>query len=427
MRKEIPPTQPLTYALGEFGLALPTHVVGTYLLFFYTDQLGLAVTWVLLARSINTLWDTVNDPLLGYLSDRTNNPRGRRWPWLRVSLPLYVLVGLMLWIVPEGFEGVGLFAYFLVLLLLFETLATMAWVNHNALFPALFRQEGSRARANGLRKAMGLVALLLAVALSPVLYNRLGFAGMGLAWAAVTALTLRLYFSRLREPPWTPPPSQAGLWSSILGCLRNPSFRPLLLALALVQTALGLLMSGIPFFAKYTLGLPEDHTSLLFGTIFAVALLSAFVWPHLIQRMGSGLSLQAALWLFALALLPLWGVTSLATGMLVAAAVGFAVSGMLVLQDVVLAQVIDQRAEQTGMRQEGVHYGLVGVLGRLSGLLQGLIFATLTPLFGYVSGQQPGPEPETAFRFLIAGPPVLALILAVLSLRRSLRPGLAGQ
>jgi GPH family glycoside/pentoside/hexuronide:cation symporter len=422
MRKEIPPTQPLTYALGEFGLALPTHAVGTYLLFFYTDHLGLAVSWAMLARGINTLWDTLNDPLMGYLSDRTNNPRGRRWPWLRVSLPLYVLVGLMLWTVPEGLEGPALFAYFLIVLLLFEGVATAAWVNHNALFPALFRQEGPRARANALRKALGLVALLLAVALSPVLYSRLGFAGMGLVWAAVAALALRLYFSRLREPPWTPPHPQAGFWPSVLNTLRNPSFRPLLLALALVQTALGLLMSGLPFFAKYTLGLPEDRTSLLFGTIFVAALLSTFAWPHLIQRLGGGSSLQAALWLFALALLPLWGVTGLATGMLVAAVVGFAVSGMLVLQDVVLAQVIDQRAEQTGMRQEGVHYGLVGVLGRLSGLLQSLIFATLTPLFGYVSGQQPGPDPETAFRFLIAGPPVLTLVLAVLALRRSLEP-----
>lgn len=425
MRKQTPPTPPLAYALGEFGLALPTHAVGTYLLFFYTDHLGLAVTWALLARSINTLWDTLNDPLLGYLSDRTRNPRGRRWPWLRVSLPLYVLVGLMLWTAPEDLEGIGLFAYFLLMLLLFESVATVAWVNHNALFPALFQQEGPRARANGLRKALGLVALLLAVALSPVLYGRLGFAGMGLAWAAVAALALWLYFSRLREPAWMASHPQAGFWSSILNTLRNPSFRPLLLALALVQTALGLLMSGLPFFAKYTLGLPEDRTSLLFGTIFVVALLSTLAWPYLIQRMGSWPSLQVALWLFALALLPLWGVTSLAAGMLVAAVVGFAVSGMLVVQDVVLAQVIDRRAEQTGVRQEGVHYGLVGVLGRLSGLLQSLIFATLTPLFGYVSGQEPGPDPEIAFRFLIAGPPVLALVLAVLVLRRGLEPRLA--
>lgn len=55
-----------------------------------------------------------------------------------------------------------------------------------------------------------------------------------------------------------------------------------------------------------------------------------------------------------------------------------------------MAKVIDLDAEKTGTRREGAYYSLVGLLGRASGALVGLAFALLGPLFGYVSGENPG-------------------------------------
>ncbi|RTH40075.1 hypothetical protein CSW37_00880 [Thermus scotoductus] len=59
-------------------------------------------------------------------------------------------------------------------------------------------------------------------------------------------------------------------------------------------------------------------------------------------------------------------------------------------------------------------YSLVGLLGRVSGALVGLSFALLGPLFGYVSGENPGPNPGLAFRFLISVVPGVAILLAYL-------------
>ena len=68
------------YASGQLGLTLVSESFGTYLAFFYLERLGLSAALYALARTVYALWDAVNDPLFGHLSDRTKTPWGRRRP-----------------------------------------------------------------------------------------------------------------------------------------------------------------------------------------------------------------------------------------------------------------------------------------------------------------------------------------------------------
>lgn len=101
---------------------------------------------------------------------------------------------------------------------------------------------------------------------------------------------------------------------------------------------------------------------LVFGAVFGVALLSAFVWPLVTRQLGIRLSWQLAMGLFVLALLPLWLLDSLMEVLLLALPLGFALSGVVVLQDVVMAGLIDQDAQQSGLRREGTYYGIAAVM-----------------------------------------------------------------
>ncbi|BAD71827.1 sugar transporter (plasmid) [Thermus thermophilus] len=102
----------------------------------------------------------------------------------------------------------------------------------------------------------------------------------------------------------------------------------------------------------------------------------------------------------------------LPAALLAGALVGAGFAGVRVTGEVVMAKVIDLDAERTETHREGAYYSLVGLLGRAAGALVGLAFALLTPLFGYVSGENPGPNPEAAFRFLVAVVPGTAILLA---------------
>jgi GPH family glycoside/pentoside/hexuronide:cation symporter len=81
---------PLLYGLGAFGLEAAYKVFWGFYVFYYVDVLGLAITLAALINVVYGIWDAVNDPLVGYLSDNTRTRWGRRRPWLLAGLPFYV-------------------------------------------------------------------------------------------------------------------------------------------------------------------------------------------------------------------------------------------------------------------------------------------------------------------------------------------------
>lgn len=410
---EVPRVRPLQFALGELGLHLPGMAMGTYMVFFYVDVLALPVAMVALARGINSIWDAINDPIFAHLSDRTRSRWGRRRPWLWLMLPLSLIAWVLFWAPPPNLGQGALFFWFLGFLLLFETVSTISWVNYNALFPRLFVTEAQRVRANAVRRALGMVALVGAVALSPLLYGPLGFAGMGLIWAGLGGLAFVLFLVGLREDPPTAGDTSSHLTRDVRELLKSPAYRLFMGIHMLGTLASGLLMAGMPFYARYSLGLPEAETALLFAAVFVTAIPGVSAWIFITRRLGAARSWQLGMAWFMVSLVPLAVVDWVPAALATAALVGFGLSGWWVLGDVVLARIIDDDARRHGQHREAMFFGLAAVMARLSGVLNALSFALLTVLFGYVSGVEPGPNPDGAFRFLMVVVPGIALVLAV--------------
>ena len=85
----------------------------------------------------------------------------------------------------------------------------------------------------------------------------------------------------------------------------------------------------------------------------------------------------------------------------------------------ILARLVDRSLERTDRRQEGVYYSMNRLISQLSKLLEALALVLLGVFFGYVSGENPGPNPENAFRFLMSVLPFICMVTAWL-LARSL-------
>ncbi|MFN4233086.1 MFS transporter [Thermus sp.] len=404
----------MAYALGALGLTLPGQTFGTYLAFYYLDHLGLAASAFALARLVFSAWDAVNDPLFGYLSDRTRTPWGRRRPWLFLGLPLLLLAFYFTFNVPGPFrQGPALFWYCLGVILFFETFAALTWVNHAALFPELFRGQEERARANAWRQGFYFLGLAVSIALTPLVYTALGFPGMALLYGASGGALLLLFLLSIREDPKAQLAKPLPFIPAFRYTLGDQAFWLYSLAALFLLFAVGLFGAAMPFYAKYALGLGPEATSLLFASVLLAALPSVFLWARLSGALG-----PKGAWLLAIALLALGALLLLLPRTLLQALpvgllIGMGFGGVLVLGDVLLAEVIDRDAQLTGRRREGVYYSVYGFINRLSGPLQAFSFALLTPLFGYVSGEAPGPDPGGAFRFLMAVPPFVAALLAL--------------
>ena len=91
--------------------------------------------------------------------------------------------------------------------------------------------------------------------------------------------------------------------------------------------------------------------------------------------------------------------------------------GIKVCHQIIVASFVDQNLQRTGHRREGIYYSVLRVMGKFSKILESLALILLSLLFGYVSGANPGPHPENAFRFLMGVIPLLLTIIAWLIAR----------
>jgi GPH family glycoside/pentoside/hexuronide:cation symporter len=384
---------PILYGLGSFGLESAYKVFWGFYLFYYVDVLGLAVTLAAMINVLYGIWDALNDPLFGYLSDNTRTRWGRRRPWLLVGLPFYVGFLVLTYAVPGPLrEGPPLFWYALAMVMLFETAATVISVNYDALFPELFQGVRVRARASSVYQGFCMSGELAGFALTPIVYAQLGFVGMALLFAAVSGVTLTIGIVGHSEDPRARYTPRSGV---------RAAFTTSVYTLA------------TPFWAKYTLRAGPRAPSLVFATVFVVAIASVWLWNRCVRTMG-----VRRTWLWAVVVmlsssLALGLAPNLWVGLVGAALAGFGLGGIKVCREMIVATMVDRCLARTGHRREGAYYSLLRVFGKLSKVLEAGALALLGVLFGYVSGTEPGPDPGNAFRFLIGALPFGFTILTL--------------
>ena len=154
--------------------------------------------------------------------------------------------------------------------------------------------------------------------------------------------------------------------------------------------------------------------SFIFATVFVVAILAVSLWSRLLRRWG-----VKRTWLWAVAVMLSSSVvlglaSNLVVGLVGAAIAGAGLGGIKVCREMIMANLVDHSLARTGHRQEGMYYSLLRVFGKLSKLLEALALVLLAVLFGYVSGEDPGPQPDNAFRFLISAVPFVFMVLSLM-------------
>ena len=91
--------KPARYGFAMFGTSIPINMFKSFAAIFYVDLLGLSMTKYSLVLFIYTFVDAIDNPVYGFLSDRTRTKWGRRRPWLLIGTPLLVLFFILLIII----------------------------------------------------------------------------------------------------------------------------------------------------------------------------------------------------------------------------------------------------------------------------------------------------------------------------------------
>ena len=106
-----------------------------YHMSFLSDVVGVPIGIVGKWSTIMTIWDAINDLIIGALADRTRSRLGKYRPWLYIGSILLAIVGVMMFSIPSGLDIQGLTVYYIVILFAFsivQTLFTIPWISLNS-------------------------------------------------------------------------------------------------------------------------------------------------------------------------------------------------------------------------------------------------------------------------------------------------------
>ncbi|NJP40651.1 MFS transporter [Oscillospiraceae bacterium HV4-5-C5C] len=409
------PTRPFNYAVGMFGTSIPINMFKTYAFIFYVDKLSaISSQSFALILSIYTVIDIIDNPIYGYLSDRTRSPWGRRRPWLVLGAPLLALSLILFFSVPATLAPGSVFSYALLMYILTGTLDSLINTNYGALFPELFKTEAERARTNALRQVFQLLAMILSMALTPLIAGKIGYQTTAIIYGILAvAVILFMTFTcpETAEAQARPKPQ---LWRTIRDIVRNPKFWLYGLTNAAFFAAFAVLQQSVSFYAKYVLNNEDSASTILLLVVILVAIASIpLLWVRLIRRTHLMKAWRLALATVALAIILLSLSRSLVISALIMLLLGTGYGGVTVTMDLVAARILDEDRARHGIQREGMFSSLLGVLNKSSTLITALAFLLVSQLFGYVSGDQPGPQPVTAARFLISYFPFAIMLICV--------------
>jgi len=406
-----PRMKSFNYAIGMFGTSIPINMLKTYAAIYYVDKLGMTTPQLALILLIYTFIDAIDNPVYGFLSDQTRTRWGRRRPWLTIGTPLLILSFIAFYSTPAFLSGNALFGYCMLFYILAGTLDSVINANYGALFPELFRTDASRASTNALRQAFQLVAMIISIALTPMVTSALGYSLTAILYGLLGGAVILYMTFTSQETATGLEEEKPKLWDSIKNLITNRKFWVLGFANAFYSAAMSLVLAGMPFFAKYTLGISSSQQTFLFAAVLLIAIGSVAVWAKLVKKYTLMPVWRAALIVLAVAFVPLYFANSLVTGIICAALVGFGFAGAITTMDLIGAKIMDEDTAKHNLRREGIISNALGFMNRLNGLFTSTAFYLIFVIYHFESGDNPGPEPGNAARFLIAViPPILMLI-----------------
>jgi GPH family glycoside/pentoside/hexuronide:cation symporter len=406
-----PRLKSFNYAIGMFGTSIPINMLKSFAFIFYVDGLGMTTVQFSLMLLIYTFIDALDNPVYGFLSDRTRSRWGRRHPWLVIGTPLLVLGFIAFYSPPAFLAGNSLVVYCMLFYMLTGTLDSVINANYAALFPELFRGDASRANTNALRQAFQLVAMIISIALTPTVTKALGYSLTAILYGLLGGGVILYMTFTSKEIKVQTDEQKPQLWDSIKSLLTNQKFWIAGFANAFYSAAMSLVLASMPFFVKYALNLSGSETTFLLAAVLLIAIGCVAVWARLVKKYSLMPVWRASLLALAVAFIPLYFSNSMISGILCSALVGFGFAGVITTMDLIGAKIMDEDTQKHNLRREGIISNALGFMNRLNGLFTSVAFYLVFILYKYESGTNPGPQPDQAARFLLTiFPPVLMVI-----------------
>jgi GPH family glycoside/pentoside/hexuronide:cation symporter len=424
----------LAFGAGDMGPAITANVLVFYLLYFFTEVArlppGLAGSILLMGK----ISDGINDPIIGYLSDRTESTRwGRRHSWMVYGALPFGLLFFLQWIVPPfGDPTVNpwpLFLYYVVIGIFFNIAFTAVNLPYTALTPELTQNYDERTNLNSFRFAfsiggsiLSVLLVILLTELVPNLQHQYMWIGLTCAILSTAPIYWCIWGTRSQamaaETRRLSQPTQPSipLFAQLRIAFSNRAFLFVIGIYLCSWLAVQLTAANLKFFVESWLNLSPQVANTAILAVQSTALLMLFVWSTLSEKIGKKAVYGLGMGCWILAQFGLFflqpGQLGLMYGLAILSGVG--VSTAYLIPWSMLPDVIELDELKTGQRREGIFYAFMVLLQKV-GLALGLQFVGLALEWsGYIGGASQQPDAALLAIRIVVGPlPMLFLVIGL--------------
>lgn len=422
----------LAYGAGDLGPAITANIAGFFLLYFFTNVAGLNAGLAGLILMIGKIWDAVNDPIVGVLSDRTHTRWGRRRPWILLGTIPFGIFYFLQWLVPRfsanpSANQWGLFWYYVVIAVLFNMAYTAVNLPYTALTPELTQDYNERTNLTSFRFTFSIGGSILSLVIAQLIFARVQEPGsqyivLAAICAVLSVLSLLWCVWGVRERYQVNTTEHLSYLEQLRIILQN---RPFLFVIGIYLfswLAVQVTATIIPFFVVNWMGLSNQVITQVALAVQVTAMIMLFVWSAVSKRVGKKAVyfMGMSLWVIAQAGLFFLQPGQIGLMYMLAVIAGFGVSTAYLIPWSMMPDVIELDELRTGQRREGIFYAFMVLLQKI-GLAAGLfLVGQALELAGFnetISGQPVPTQPDSALlaiRIAIGPLPTVALICGLI-------------
>ena len=418
-----------SYGIGALGKDLVYGIVGTFLMIYFTDTIGLAPGFVGTLFLVARIWDTVNDPMMGMIVDNTRTKWGKFRPWILIGTIINAIVLFLLFKKPN-LDGIPLYAYFSIMYILWGMTYTIMDIPYWSMIPSLTKDKTERERIAVIPRVFASIGGLTVVTFGLSLVklfgqgdNVKGYEYLALGIAIVFVICSIITCVNVKEPSTLQPKGndkkadRVTLKQTIQIIRKNDQlmvFMGIVLCMNLMTQLLGGM--GVYYF-KYATG-NESMFAIYNGTAGLAEIGGLLLFPLLARKIGRQKLFAVGCCvpvigliglLFSGLLAPQTAIFTMISAILVRGGGGFIIASSTVM----LADVVDYGEFKLGTRNESIIFSVQTLLAKAASAFSGWAVGVGLQLLGYQPNVEQNAVTIMGMRGLMIFAPTIFIMLCL--------------
>ncbi len=412
-----------------------------FLFFYYHTVVGLDPWLIFLATGISTIWASLNDPFIGFLTDRNfkwTRKWGRRFPWIVIGAILWPLTFIILFSAPDISPSNPLpaFWWLIMALLITDTFMTLADINVATLRADKFRTETERRKYSSYFGPLDMVAQVVGMIIPPLLIGygtgKMAYTMMAIFIASISLISAVLFFPGAHEDEiiidryFSTEYERMNLLKAAYEVLKQRSFIAFIIHYTSFGVATTIMTAMIVYITTFVLRISFDMMTVFFAIFLMASLISVPFWLKLARRYEDNRKVYIiGSFALCIALIPLTFFQTIIDFGIFMFIAGFVIGSVWTMGiPWILSNVQDDFVVHTGKNQKGLLIGTWAIFGLVTAFIDELLIATVFSLTGFVAGYDTYEElaavvPDMGpiiwgIRFLLGVIPMVVLLIGTI-------------